>query len=77
MSLWFKSPMAGKYQAFFLVYTLLIMGLFGLVGVLIGKFMYGTAVAVLLADVLLVGIGFMIRKRVLRGMGIVKPGKEE
>ncbi|HEU4963427.1 MAG TPA: hypothetical protein VFV52_06130 [Bacilli bacterium] len=71
MSLWFKSPMPKLAQVFFFVYVLVVMGLFGLVGVEVAKFHYGLAMIILLANVLIVGFGFMIRKRVLRASGLL------
>lgn len=72
MSLWFKSPMPAKSQLFFFCYTLTVMALFALVGILIGENLWGWAAGVLVLNILIVGMGFMIRKRVLRSMGIVK-----
>ncbi|ASS74410.1 hypothetical protein CIG75_05025 [Tumebacillus algifaecis] len=70
MSLWFKSPMPKKVQVFFFIYVLLIMATFALVGITFSQFHYGLAGLLLLAAVLMAGIGFMVRKRVLRSMGV-------
>lgn len=72
MSLWFQSPMPKKFQAFFFCWTLLVMGMFALAGIQVAMFHYGTATGCFLAAILIVGVGFMIRKRVLRSMGLIK-----
>lgn len=69
MSLWFQSPMPKKAQVFFFIYVLLIMTTFALVGITFSMFHYALAGILLLVAVLMTGIGFMIRKRVLRSMG--------
>ena len=73
MSLWFKSPMEKKFQAFFFGWTLCVMVLFAMVGISIAKFHWDWAGMFLLGALLMVGFGFMIRKRVLRSMGMVRP----
>lgn len=75
MSVWFKSPMPKSAQVFFFLYTLTVMGLFGFVGVQVAKFNYGFASVMLGVTVLIVGLGFMIRKRVLRANGLLPEGK--
>lgn len=72
MSLWFKSPMSGKFQAFFFIWTLCAMFSFAMTGISISHLQWGVAGLFLLAGVLISGFGFMIRKRVLRSLGIVK-----
>ncbi|MFD2169566.1 DUF5325 family protein [Tumebacillus lipolyticus] len=76
MSLWFQSPMPKKFQAFFLVYVIAIMTTFALVGISVSMFHYGLAFALLMAALLMVGVGFMIRKRVLRNLGLLEQNDE-
>ncbi|MGB8954268.1 MAG: hypothetical protein WCC10_02780 [Tumebacillaceae bacterium] len=48
------------------------MAMFALTGIEVAMFQYGAATGCFLAAILIVGIGFMIRKRVLRSMGMIK-----
>ncbi len=72
MSLWFQSPMPKKFQAFFFVWVLGIMTLFALTGIFIMSNM-GLAALCFVGAILMIGFGFMIRKRVLKSIGIEKP----
>lgn len=72
MSVWFNSPMPKKFQAFFFCWTLAVMGLFALTGIEVAMFNYGAATGCFFAALLVTGVGFMIRKRVLRSMGMLK-----
>lgn len=72
MSLWYQSPMAKKFQLFFFLWTLSVMALFASVGISIAQIQWGRAFWFLGGAILMVGAGFMIRKRVLRGMGLIK-----
>jgi hypothetical protein len=71
MSIWFQSPMPKKFQAFFFVWVLCIMVLFASVSLSIVKFNWGQAGILLVVALFFVGIGFMIRKRVLRSLGML------
>lgn len=73
MSLWYRSPMAVKFQVFFFVWTLTVMALFAMVGISIAQIHWDRAFWYLGGAVLMVGVGFMIRKRILRAMGEIKP----
>ena len=75
MSLLYQSPMSKKIQAFFLIWTFGVMGLFALVGINISEIRYGRAALFAAISLLMAGCGFMIRKRILRQMGLV-PSKE-
>jgi hypothetical protein len=72
MSLWFQSPMPKKFQAFFFVWVLAIMFLFALTGIFIMTSL-GAAIGTFIGAILMIGVGFMIRKRVLKSIGIEKP----
>jgi hypothetical protein len=73
MSLVYKSPMAKKFQIFFFIWTLFVMASFAMVGISIAYIKWSQAFWFLGAAVLMAGVGFMIRKRVLRAMGEIKP----
>lgn len=73
MSVWFQSPMPKKFQAFFFVWVLGIMTLFALTGIMISMTNPIAAVLCFIGAMLMTGFGFMIRKRVLKSMGIEKP----
>ena len=72
MSLWFQSPMPKKYQIFFFLWVLLVMGAFASVGITFSYMKHGLALVLFLAAILLTGIGFMIRKRVMRNLGWIE-----
>ncbi|MGZ4135449.1 MAG: hypothetical protein ACXVC1_08075 [Tumebacillaceae bacterium] len=71
MSLWFQSPMPKKFQVFFFLWVLCTMALFASVSVSIAFFHWGWAGTLLFIALLFVGFGFMIRKRVLRSLGMI------
>jgi len=73
MSVWFQSPMPKKFQAFFFVWVLGIMTLFALTGIMISMVKPVVAALCFVGAMLMIGFGFMIRKRVLKSMGIEKP----
>ncbi|KEO84527.1 hypothetical protein [Tumebacillus flagellatus] len=73
MSLIYKSPMAKKFQIFFFIWTLIVMASFAGVGISIAYIRWNQAFVFLAVAVLMAGFGFMIRKRVLRAMGEIKP----
>ncbi|MCX7570554.1 hypothetical protein OS242_11325 [Tumebacillus sp. DT12] len=72
MSLWFQSPMPKKYQIFFFLWVLIVMGSFASVGIAFSYMEHGLALILFLAAILLTGIGFMIRKRVMRSLGWIE-----
>jgi hypothetical protein len=73
VSLLFQSPMAKKMQLFFFVWVLGIMTSFALTGIMISKHNMALAGTFFVLAILMTGIGFMIRKRVLRAMGEIPP----
>jgi hypothetical protein len=75
VSLWFQSPMSKKFQIFFFVWVLGIMTSFALTGIMISMMNMALAGTFFVLAILMVGIGFMIRKRVLRSMGEI-PAKQ-
>lgn len=72
MALWFQSPMPKKLQIFFFLWVLLVMGAFASVGITFSYMKHGLALALFIVAILLTGIGFMIRKRVMRGLGWIE-----
>jgi len=73
MSLLYKSPMPKKSRLFFFVWTVTVMGLFALAGIQLALGDLVLGVVFFVGALLMAGFGFMIRKRVMRALGQVKP----
>ncbi|GAX91309.1 hypothetical protein [Effusibacillus lacus] len=58
--------MSGKVKAAYFVLTLLVMGSFAMVGIMISKAMFGLAAFFLILALLLAGGGFSLKKRFLQ-----------
>jgi hypothetical protein len=63
--------MPKKFQIFFFIWVLIVMFSFAMVGIFYAMMRGGLALAMFVVAILLTGIGFMIRKRVLRRMGMI------
>ena len=69
--------MPKKFRVFFFVWVLVVMGAFALVGITYAEMNAGMALFFFVLAILFTGVGFMIRKRVLRSMGMIKDQTNE